>query len=51
VDVRSFSMMAGVDVARVGGPGAKGHVLQKVLCDHGLNLKSTGKIREALAAA
>ena len=42
VDVRSFGMMAGIEVAPVGGPGAKGHVLQKVLYDRGLNLKSTG---------
>jgi beta-alanine--pyruvate transaminase len=42
VDVRNFGMMAGIEVAPVGGAGAKGHVLQKVLYDRGLNLKSTG---------
>jgi beta-alanine--pyruvate transaminase len=42
VDVRSIGMMAGIEVAAVGGPGAKGHLLQKALYDHGLNLKSTG---------
>jgi beta-alanine--pyruvate transaminase len=35
-------MMAGVEVAAVGGPGARGHELQKKLYDIGLNLKSTG---------
>jgi beta-alanine--pyruvate transaminase len=42
VDVRSFGMMAGIEVAPVGGSGAKGHLLQKALYDRGLNLKSTG---------
>jgi adenosylmethionine-8-amino-7-oxononanoate aminotransferase len=42
VDVRNFGMMAGIEVAPVGGSGAKGHVLQKALYDRGLNLKSTG---------
>jgi beta-alanine--pyruvate transaminase len=42
VDVRSIGMMAGVEVAAVGGPGAKGHALQKALFDCGLHLKSTG---------
>jgi beta-alanine--pyruvate transaminase len=51
VDVRSFGMMTGIEVAPVGGPGAKGHVLQKVLYDGSMNLKSTGKVREALTAA
>ena len=35
-------MMAGIEVAAVGGPGARGHELQKKLFDRGLNLKSTG---------
>ena len=34
--------VAGVEVAAVGGPGAKGHALQKALYDRGLHLKSTG---------
>ena len=42
VDVRSIGMMAGIEVAAVGGPGAKGHALQKALFDRGLHLKSTG---------
>jgi beta-alanine--pyruvate transaminase len=42
VDIRSFGMMAGVEVAAVGNPGARGHELQKKLYDRGLNLKSTG---------
>jgi beta-alanine--pyruvate transaminase len=42
IDVRSIGMMAGIEVAAVGGPGAKGHVLQKALYDRGLHLKSTG---------
>ena len=42
VDVRSIGMMAGIEVAAVGGPGARGHELQKRLFDRGLNLKSTG---------
>ena len=42
VDIRSFGMMAGVEVAAVGNPGARGHELQKKLYDSGLHLKSTG---------
>ncbi len=42
VDVRSYGMMAGIEVAAVGGPGARGHELQKKLYDQGLHLKSTG---------
>ena len=42
VDIRSIGMMAAVEVAAVGGPGARGHELQKKLYDIGLNLKSTG---------
>ena len=43
VDIRSVGMMAGIEVASVGTPGARGHVLQKLLFDRGLNLKSTGE--------
>ena len=32
-------LMAAVEVAAVGGPGARGHELQKKLYDIGLNLK------------
>jgi beta-alanine--pyruvate transaminase len=42
VDIRSYGMMAAVEVAAVGGHGARGHELQKKLYDIGLNLKSTG---------
>ena len=42
IDIRSIGMMAAVEVAAVGGPGARGHELQKKLYDIGLNLKSTG---------
>jgi beta-alanine--pyruvate transaminase len=42
VDVRNVGMMAGVEVAAVGNPGARGHELQKKLYDMGLHLKSTG---------
>ena len=42
VDIRSVGMMAAIEVAPVGSPGARGHALQKALYDAGLNLKSTG---------
>ncbi len=42
VDIRSFGMMAGIEVAALGAPGARGHELQKKLYDRGLHLKSTG---------
>jgi beta-alanine--pyruvate transaminase len=41
-DVRSIGLMAAVEMAPVGGPGARGHELQKKLYDIGLNLKNTG---------
>jgi beta-alanine--pyruvate transaminase len=41
-DIRSVGMMAAVDVAVDGAPGARGHEAQKRLYDAGLNLKSTG---------
>jgi beta-alanine--pyruvate transaminase len=41
-DVRSIGLMAAVDVAVDGAPGARGHEAQKRLYDAGLNLKSTG---------
>jgi beta-alanine--pyruvate transaminase len=41
-DIRSVGMMAAVDVAVDGVPGARGHEAQKRLYDAGLNLKSTG---------
>ena len=41
-DIRSVGLMAAVDVALDGTPGARGHEAQKRLYDAGLNLKSTG---------
>jgi beta-alanine--pyruvate transaminase len=41
-DIRGVGMMAAVDVAVDGSPGARGHEAQKRLYDNGLNLKSTG---------
>jgi beta-alanine--pyruvate transaminase len=41
-DIRSVGLMAAVDVAMDGAPGARGHEAQKRLYDTGLNLKSTG---------
>ncbi|MBL8339853.1 MAG: aminotransferase class III-fold pyridoxal phosphate-dependent enzyme [Rubrivivax sp.] len=41
-DIRSVGLMAAVDVAVDGAPGARGHEAQKRLYDVGLNLKSTG---------
>jgi beta-alanine--pyruvate transaminase len=43
IDIRTVGMMAGIEVAPVGTPGARGHELQKRLYDRGLNLKSTGE--------
>ncbi len=42
IDIRSCGLMAGIEVAAVGAPGARGHELQKKLYDIGLNLKNTG---------
>jgi beta-alanine--pyruvate transaminase len=42
VDIRNIGMMAAVEVAPKGNPGAEGHRLQKALYDANLNLKSTG---------
>ncbi len=41
-DIRSIGMMAAVEVAPSGAPGARGHEAQKRLYDTGLNLKNTG---------
>ena len=41
-DIRSVGLMAAVDVAVDGVPGARGHEAQKRLYDAGLHLKSTG---------
>ena len=42
VDIRSMGLMAAVEVAPDGAPGARGHEMQKRLYDMGLNLKNTG---------
>ena len=42
VDIRAIGMMAAVEVAMDGSPGARGHELQKRLFDAGLNIKGTG---------
>ena len=42
VDIRSIGLMAAVEVAPDGAPGARGHEMQKRLYDMGLNLKNTG---------
>ena len=41
-DIRGYGMMAAIDVAPEGGPGKRGHLLQKKLFDNGLHLKTTG---------
>jgi beta-alanine--pyruvate transaminase len=41
-DIRAVGMMAAVEVAMDGAPGARGHEMQKRLYDAGVNLKSTG---------
>ena len=41
-DIRGYGMMAAIDVAPDGGPGKRGHLLQKKLFDNGLHLKTTG---------
>jgi beta-alanine--pyruvate transaminase len=41
-DIRGYGMMGGIDVAPMGSPGARGHVLQKKLYDNGLHVKTTG---------
>jgi len=41
-DIRGYGMLAAIEVHSDGTPGRRGHLLQKVLFDHGLNLKTTG---------
>jgi beta-alanine--pyruvate transaminase len=41
-DIRSIGMMAAIEVLPSGGPGARGHHIQKRLYDKALHLKSTG---------
>lgn len=41
-DVRGYGMFGAVDVHAEGGPGKRGHAVQKKLFDNGLHLKATG---------
>jgi beta-alanine--pyruvate transaminase len=41
-DIRGYGMLAAIDVESDGTPGRRGHRLQKMLFDNGLNLKTTG---------
>ena len=41
-DIRGYGMLAAIEVHPAGGPGARGHLLQKKLFDNGLHLKTTG---------
>jgi beta-alanine--pyruvate transaminase len=41
-DIRGYGMFAAVEVHPAGGPGTRGHLLQKKLFDNGLHLKTTG---------
>jgi beta-alanine--pyruvate transaminase len=42
VDIRNIGLLAAVELAPKGAPGAEGHRLQKACYDANLNLKSTG---------
>jgi len=42
IDIRGIGMFAAIELESDGVPGARGHHLQKLLYDHGLNLKNTG---------
>jgi beta-alanine--pyruvate transaminase len=41
-DLRGYGMLAAIELHPVGGPGVRGHLLQKKLFDNGLHLKTTG---------
>ena len=41
-DLRGYGMIAGIDIAAEGAPGARGHKFQKKLFDNGMHLKATG---------
>ena len=41
-DIRGYGMLAGIDLASSGTPGARGHEVQKRLFDAGLHVKTTG---------
>jgi beta-alanine--pyruvate transaminase len=42
VDIRNMGLMAAIEFAPAGNPGAKGHEFQKALYDANINLKTTG---------
>ncbi len=41
-DIRGMGLMAAIDVAPAGGPGARGYEVQKRLFEAGLHIKFTG---------
>jgi beta-alanine--pyruvate transaminase len=41
-DIRGYGMFGAIDVHPAGGPGQRGHALQKKLFESGLHLKATG---------
>jgi beta-alanine--pyruvate transaminase len=41
-DIRGYGMLAALEVHPAGGPGVRGHLLQKKLFENGLHLKTTG---------
>ncbi len=43
VDIRSFGMLAAVELHPQGAPGSRGHEIQKRLYDSGVHMKSTGE--------
>lgn len=43
-DIRTIGMMAGIELAPDGAPGARGHAIQKQLFDRGLHQKNTGDV-------
>ena len=41
-DIRGYGLLVGIDLVPDGGPGARGHAIQKQLFESGLHLKATG---------
>ena len=41
-DIRGYGMLGGIDVAPMGRPGKRGHLLQKRLFEEGVHIKTTG---------
>ena len=44
VDIRGYGLIAGVEVAPSGAPGARGFALQMALFENGMHAKSTGEV-------